>query len=168
MFGYAKFQDRMSVVQNLRPEAGASANPGAPLKLPWSSFCGVGPTVALALPMAALAVGSFLARSGPSLLYWFALFGSKGHSLFWSSPVLAIGNSLLFSVEAMFISLLLGIPAAYLIARGQAARGRAQSLGASALDILFLLPLGTSAVTLGFGFISRSARRRWTCARRYS
>ena len=152
MFGYARLQSRMSVIQNLRPEK-RQRKPRSAADIVLVLLFGFGPAAALALPMAALLLGSFLARSGPSLAYWSALFGSKGHSLFWASPLLAIGNSLAFSVEAMLISLLLGIPAAYLIARGQAARGRATSLGASALDIFFLLPLGTSAVTLGFGFI---------------
>jgi thiamine transport system permease protein len=153
MYGYARFQDRTSVVQNLKPESRKPKKPATVVESVLILVFGIGPTAALVLPMAALLAGSFLARSGPSLAYWSALFGKTGHSLFWSSPLLAIGNSLAFSIEAMLISLALGIPAAYLIARGQAARGRAQSLGASALDILFLLPLGTSAVTLGFGFI---------------
>ena len=153
MFGYARLQDRMSVIQNLRPESRSGRKPRTAAETVLVLVFGVGPTLALVLPMAALVLGSFLTRSGPSFAYWRALFGSTGHSLFWSSPLLAIGNSLAFSLEATLISLLLGIPAAYLIARGQAARGRAQMLGASALDILFLLPLGTSAVTLGFGFI---------------
>jgi thiamine transport system permease protein len=53
----------------------------------------------------------------------------------------------------MLLSLALGIPAAYLIARGQVLGGRLRRIGASTVDVLFLLPLGTSAVTLGFGFI---------------
>ena len=153
MFGYARLQDRMSVIQNLRPDGQAVRRPRTAIQMALVIVFGVGPTLALVLPMAALLLGSFLTRSGLSFAYWRALFGSTGHSLFWSSPLLAIGNSLAFSLEATLISLLLGIPAVYPIARGQAARGRAQMLGASALDILFLLPLGTSAVTLGFGFI---------------
>jgi thiamine transport system permease protein len=152
MFGYARLQDRMSVIQNLKPES-RGKKPKSAAEILLVLLFGVGPAVALVLPMAALLLGSFAGRRGPSLAYWSALFGSTGHSLFWSSPLRAIGNSLAFSLEAMLMSLLLGIPAAYLIARGQAARGRAMTLGASALDILFLLPLGTSAVTLGFGFI---------------
>jgi thiamine transport system permease protein len=152
MFGYARLQARMSVIQNVRPEV-RQRKPKSAAQVALVLLFGIGPAVALALPMAALLLGSFLARGGPSLGYWWALFRSTGHSLFWASPLRAIGNSLMFSVEAMLVSLLLGIPAAYLISHGQAARGRATHIGASTLDILFLLPLGTSAVTLGFGFI---------------
>jgi thiamine transport system permease protein len=152
MFGYARLQARMSVVQNVRPET-RQRKPSTAAQAVLVLLFGIGPALALALPMTALLLGAFVARGGPSLAYWSALFRSSGHSLFWASPLLAIGNSLMFSLQAMLLSLVLGIPAAYLIARGQSVRGRATRLGASALDILFLLPLGTSAVTLGFGFI---------------
>ena len=47
---------------------------------------------------------------------------------------------------ATLIALLVGIPAAYLLATP---RKRLRAI----LDPLFMLPLGTSAVTLGFGYI---------------
>jgi thiamine transport system permease protein len=153
MFGYSRLQARMSVIQRLRPEPAAPRRPrGAGAWLSVLIF-GALPTAALFLPLVALAAGSFVTRAGPSLSYWQALFRGTGHSVFWSSPLAAAGNSLAFAVEATLISLAMGIPAAALIARGQASRARAGRLGAAAMDILFLLPLGTSAVTLGFGFI---------------
>ena len=114
---------------------------------------GLLPAAGLALPMGALVLGSFLGRAGLSIASWRAALGRTGHSIFWISPFAAAGNSFLFSLEAMAISLALGVPAAYLIARGQTVRKGLARAGASVLDILFLLPLGTSAVTLGFGFI---------------
>lgn len=153
MYGYARIQARMSVIQHLKPESLTVRTPRTHGQWALVVVCGIGPTVGLVFPMGALVVGSFMTHAGLSLAYWKALFGSAGHSLFWSSPLAAAGNSLLFSAEATFLALALGIPAAYLIARGQVSRRGIRGMGASALDILFLLPLGTSAVTLGFGFI---------------
>ena len=58
----------------------------------------------------------------------------------------AIGNSLAFAGVAAAIALGVGLLAAYVVAR------RAGSLS-SWFDSLLMLPLGTSAVTLGFGFV---------------
>ncbi len=153
MYAYSRVQSRLSVIQNLRPEGAPGKTPRSPGEWVQVFLFGILPTAALMLPMGALVAGSFLTRAGPSLAYWKALFGSTGHSLFWSSPLLAAGHSLLFALQTTLLSLALGIPAAYLIARGQVARGRVRRVGASVIDLLFLLPLGTSAVTLGFGFI---------------
>jgi thiamine transport system permease protein len=153
MYGYARIQARTSVIQNLKPEGWSARTPRTAGERVLVLICGLAPIVGLLLPMGALLFGSFLTRSGISLAYWKALFTGAGHSLFWISPILAGLNSLIFSVETMAISLALGIPAAYIIARGQAARRGMRGFGSSTMEILFLLPLGTSAVTLGFGFI---------------
>ena len=68
---------------------------------------------------------------------------SRG-SLLFIAPIEAVFNSLRFALIAMFTALS-GLIASYLIER----RGRLSRL----LDPLFMLPLATSAVTLGFGFI---------------
>jgi thiamine transport system permease protein len=61
-------------------------------------------------------------------------------------PVEAIGNSALFAAAATAIALIVGTMAATLIAyyRGAVSRW---------FDVLLMLPLGTSAVTIGFGFL---------------
>ena len=61
-------------------------------------------------------------------------------------PITAVRNSLLFATATLLISLPLGIISAYLLAQER-------SRWAAVFDPLFLLPLGTSAVTLGFGYI---------------
>jgi thiamine transport system permease protein len=153
MYGYSRIQARMSVVVNLMPETLNARAPRTPGERILVIACGVCPLLCLLLPLGALVLGSFLTRSGLDIAGWKALFSRTGHSLFWTSPLRAVLNSLLFSLETMLLSLALGIPAAYLISRGQRARTGLRRWGASALDLLFLLPLGTSAVTLGFGFI---------------
>jgi len=153
MYGYSRVQARMSVIQNLKPESLTARGPRNMGEKITVSLFGFLPIMGLVVPMLALASGSFISRGVVSASFWKALVSGTGHSLFWISPLLAAGNSFLFALETVAFSLVLGIPAAYLIAWGQGARGGFRGVGASVLDILFLLPLGTSAVTLGFGFI---------------
>jgi thiamine transport system permease protein len=60
--------------------------------------------------------------------------------------VVAIRNSLLFALATVCLSLLLGIISAYLLAQPR-------RWLTALLEPVFLLPLGASAVTLGFGYI---------------
>ncbi len=61
------------------------------------------------------------------------------------APTEAIANSVRFAVVAMLIAVVVGMAAAVVVAwRGRRAGG---------LDTLVMLPLGASAVTLGFGFL---------------
>jgi thiamine transport system permease protein len=66
-------------------------------------------------------------------------------------PSRAIADSLAFAITATAICLALGLPAAAVIAY----RGGALGQG---FDALLMLPLGTSAVIIGFGFIVALAR----------
>jgi thiamine transport system permease protein len=76
------------------------------------------------------------------------LFVNRRESYFYVPPATAIRNSLLVAGITITASLVLGFIAAnYLSHRA----GRSRS--AAILDPVFMLPLGTSAVTLGFGYI---------------
>lgn len=98
-------------------------------------------------PLAALVVRSFtLGDQGLTLIYYQALEQNLRQSAFFAPPVAAIGNSLLYAAATLAISLPLGVIAAYMLAQPR-------SRWAAVLDPLLLLPLGTSAVTLGFGYI---------------
>ncbi|MFN2486623.1 MAG: ABC transporter permease [Acidimicrobiia bacterium] len=70
-------------------------------------------------------------------------FSAPGQSL---DPLRAVGNSLLYSCIATVIATVIGVLAARVIA---ASRSRTSSL----FDTGLMLPLGTSAVTVGFGFL---------------
>ena len=61
-------------------------------------------------------------------------------------PLRAIGNSLAYGVVACAISLAVGLPAATFIAGRRSGSSRW-------LDTLIMLPIASSAVTLGFGFV---------------
>ncbi len=146
--GYSLLGRRAEVVQNLASPAGAGRPPRGAGQWSLVVVFGLGTVVGLALPLAVLVVRSFAGPAGFTLQYWASLFRNVRDSIFWVSPVGAALNSLAFSALTVALSLALGVPAAYLVAR----RGSRRVLGTAA-DILFLLPLGTSAVTLGFGFI---------------
>jgi thiamine transport system permease protein len=55
------------------------------------------------------------------------------------------------AVDATLLAMLLGLMVAVLVSRRPRARSRRRVL--AALDAAFMLPLGVSAVTLGFGFL---------------
>jgi thiamine transport system permease protein len=110
--------------------------------------------VAVATPVAALAVGSLRDRSGWTLDHYRALAGRGGTD---GDPTLvvpvldALVNSLRVAVDATWMALLLGGLVAVVVTRRS--RGRVERRLRGALDGFFMLPLGVSAVTLGFGFL---------------
>ncbi len=112
----------------------------------------------LILPLAALAMRSVTrlapstdlqaaASPGLTLDFYRALEVNSNESIFYAPPTTAIAVSLGYALATMFLALLLGFPAALALARDEA------SPVSHALDALLMLPLGTSAVTLGLGFI---------------
>jgi thiamine transport system permease protein len=149
---YTRLQARAAIPLNLRPQAMTVRRPGN-----WREWLLVGGVntvlvVFLLTPLLALAVRSVTLGAGPpTLRYYQALGESPTQSVFFVPPIEAIRNSLLFSLAAVALSLLLGLISAYLLA--ETGPGGRQSRLARGLDPIFLLPLGTSAVTLGFGYI---------------
>ncbi len=100
----------------------------------------------LGAPPAALVVGSLRTETGFSPGYYAALFSDESRSILFVPPVEAVVNSVGFAVGAALIAVLLGgLSAAYLAGDKKG--------GGAFLDSVFMLPLSTSAVTLGFGFI---------------
>ncbi len=111
--------------------------------------------VAICMPLAALAERSMRTGSGHTLAAWRSVFGGAtpsqhpvANGSVANSPVDALGSittSLRVAIVAMAISLVIGGCAAFAIA----ALGRSGRV----LDTGIMLPLGTSAVTIGFGLI---------------
>jgi thiamine transport system permease protein len=100
----------------------------------------------LGAPLMALLLSSLMTGSGPGLTYYLALFENKAQSILYVAPITAMANSLGFALAATVIALILGgCSAAFLAGR----RSRLTGF----FDPVFMLPLATSAVTLGFGFI---------------
>lgn len=83
-------------------------------------------------------------RYGLTLEYYQELFINRRGSLFYVPPLQAAHNSLLFASLTVVLSLALGVPAAVATRRQGWARW---------LDVLWMLPLGVSGVTLGLGFL---------------
>jgi thiamine transport system permease protein len=100
----------------------------------------------LGLPIAALVERALAGSSGYGLDNFSALFGESARGALFVPPIDAISNSLLFAGAATAICLPLGLLAAAVIAYRRGA-------SATAFDALLMLPLGTSAVIVGFGFL---------------
>jgi thiamine transport system permease protein len=87
------------------------------------------------------------------------LFENPRGSAFYVPPVAAVRNSVGFALAAMALSVGLGLLAATVLEARESSsashlRGRRQGRALRRLlDPLFMLPLGTSAVTLGLGYI---------------
>ncbi|MBW2514159.1 MAG: iron ABC transporter permease [Deltaproteobacteria bacterium] len=106
----------------------------------------LGMVVLLGAPLMALFIQSILAEEGPSLIYYTSLLENKSASILYVAPIAAIANSLGYALGATLIALLLGwFSAAFLVG----SKGRWSLV----LDPVFMLPLSTSAITLGFGFV---------------
>ncbi|MBD4579534.1 iron ABC transporter permease, partial [Xanthomonas citri pv. citri] len=68
-----------------------------------------------------------------------------------STPAQALEQSLRVAVDATLVTLVVAVPLALLLTRPF--RSRAALAAQRALDGALLLPLGVSAVTVGFGFV---------------
>jgi thiamine transport system permease protein len=111
----------------------------------------------LVSPLAALGLRSFTrygsaprgeqVEQGWTLANYQQLARDPQSSIFYVPPTSAIRNSLVYAFSTVLLSLLIGAPAAWALARD----GRSRLT--RWLDPLLMLPLGTSAVTLGLGFI---------------
>jgi thiamine transport system permease protein len=112
----------------------------------------VGLGLLLAAPLMALiwrSLGSFdlglgSARIGPTLEHFTGLGQARRGSVFSVAPLASIGRSFATATAAATAATLVGVPASFAIAR---------SRRSAALGVLVALPLGISAVTVGFGYV---------------
>jgi thiamine transport system permease protein len=155
---YTRFSARLSSPTTLRPRSFSQRRLTS-----WRSrmLAGIYLTALLALltlPLAALVTRSFLRVEAPqgetstwgaqfTLDYYRELSVNRQGALFYVPPSTAIGVSLGYALATTCLALALGLPAAWALARD--ARAPLSQL----FDPLLMLPLGTSAVTLGLGFI---------------
>lgn len=132
---YSRYQERTTVSWALDREAARPRPRGLAGLL--VSVSVVGTLALLAVPL-----GTLVARS---------LQGEFYRRLFEQQPVVgtpitAVGNSLVYAGLAMLLATLIGVLAATVITGRVGAMSRW-------FDTVLMLPLGTSAVTIGFGFI---------------
>ena len=105
-------------------------------------------TVLLVVPLATLVARSLRAPDGGwSAQYYRALSTNPRGSTAFVPPIDAIANSLAFAAVATVLAVVLGGLAAWGIA------GRGGGAGWQWIDAGLMVPLGTSAVTVGFGFL---------------
>ncbi|WDV54860.1 iron ABC transporter permease [Streptomyces coeruleorubidus] len=111
----------------------------------WALLGGVLGTVVvlLLLPLAVLVQRSL---DAPGFGYYRALTRDDG-GVFLVAPIEAIGNSLSYAVAATLIAVMIGGLASVALTRRDAGRF------VRGFDALLMLPLGVSAVTVGFGFL---------------
>ena len=110
----------------------------------------------LATPLLVLIVRSLSTGSGWGFDAYRALATARAGTTARIDPVDAIRNSLMFATGATVIAVLLGACASWaivgLLPRDRRS-GAAARLAGRFTDVALMIPLGTSAVTVGFGFL---------------
>jgi thiamine transport system permease protein len=100
----------------------------------------------LVAPLVAMVVRSLMLSTsntwGISLTFYRQLFDNPRASFFYVPPIAAVWNSVRFALATVVLSVVLGLMAATALNNRR-----------GVLDSIFMLPLGTSAVTLGLGYI---------------
>nr|WP_134774941.1 iron ABC transporter permease [Ornithinimicrobium flavum] len=103
------------------------------------------------LPVGSLVVRSLRVGDGWGLDHYRALTDPDATQALRVSVTEAMGNSLRTAVDATVLAMVLGLIVAVLVSRRPRSRGWSRVV--SGLDGAFMLPLGISAVTVGFGFL---------------
>ena len=105
----------------------------------------------LAVPVLALLLRSLQSSAGWGLGNYLALAGTGTRNALVVPVWEALGNSLAIALQAMVIAVVIGLAASLVLSRTpRTARGRR---ALEFFDGALMLPLGVSAVTLGFGFL---------------
>jgi thiamine transport system permease protein len=105
----------------------------------------------VAAPIATLVAGSLRVGDGWGLGNYGALTTTGSNQALLVPVTAALVTSLRTAVDATWMALSLGLLVAFLVTRRS--RSRAERRVRGGLDGFFMLPLGVSAVTLGFGFL---------------
>jgi len=105
----------------------------------------------LALPLGSLVLASVRDGDRWTLANYRLLTSTGGKNALLVPVTEALANSLRTAVDATWMALLLGLMVSIVVTRRS--HGRAERRVKAGLDGFFMLPLGVSAVTLGFGFL---------------
>ncbi len=135
-----RLERRAGTALPLAPERIAAHRPRGAERV-WLAAALIGGALLLGLPLAALVARSVSTPSGIGLAFYGDLFDETPALLV--PPWHALGWSLAFATAGTLLALGVGTVAAVLVARHDA----------NALDAAVMLPLGASAVMLGFGFL---------------
>jgi thiamine transport system permease protein len=156
MLWWSRFQAGQAVRLRLRPR-GVATRPRTIRQRVLVSATVIGLLTVVLVPLLRLVTGSFRGSGGAgglSLSAWRALGRGEGPgpaSRPVADPWAAVATSLRFAVIATLVAVLVGGVAAVAIAGSRR--------GGHLLDAGLMLPLGTSAVTVGFGLLITMDRR---------
>ena len=145
VFAMARAQERRAVAQRLVGSAETSRRPRGGERVLVAVVL-VLTVLFLGGPVAVLVWRSLHVGGQWSLASYRALGTSASASTLFVSPWAAVRNSLVFAAIATVIALVVGGLASFAIA---ARPGR----GTRSVDALLMMPLGVSAVTVGFGYL---------------
>lgn len=146
MWAYTRLQRRSTVSLNPESAAQTQRKPSSNAERCFIVFNVLFVLLFLGAPLFALAYESIATSRGFSLVYYRALFENPIRSVFYIPPVQAVSYSVGYALITLVLALILGLLATVYISRKK-------SRFSQILDPIFMLPLSTSAVTLGFGFI---------------
>lgn len=135
LYAYSRYQERHTSTWALRAEADRPKPIGRARLLVAASV--IGTLIALAIPVIVLFARSLRGAAYAGIIREDPVVGT---------PLSSAGNSLRFALIASAIAVLIGVMASSVITEGRGALSRW-------FDLTLMLPLGTSAVTIGFGFI---------------
>ncbi len=139
---YARYQERSGIGQHLLPAAATARRPVGRQR--WLVGAAVGTALTIALVPIGMIMWRVLTAGGGLGLGSLRALGAVDPSVV-DVPA-AIGNSLRFAAVACALTVMVALPAAVVIASRRSPMGRW-------IDTLLMLPIGSSAVTLGFGFV---------------
>jgi thiamine transport system permease protein len=150
---YARWQRETAVALDFRPQRATRKRPASRAEKGMVTAIALSLLVFEVLPLLALVWRSFIARDGSfTLAYYEALPSLRRGSVIFVPPLTAIRNSIGYALLTVLGAGLLGAFSARLLVRP----GRWRRW----LDPIFMLPLGASAVTLGFGYVVSFDRLR--------
>jgi thiamine transport system permease protein len=149
--GHARTVRKRQAALSMVPPDGTARRPNGPGQ--WALLVSVLAVIAVLIlvPLVVLALRSFDGPDGFGLGNYRALGEVSQNATFTVPPVAAIGNSLSYAAVATLLALAVGVLAA--VALTVRTGGGAAERLVRGFDSLLMLPLGTSAVTVGFGFL---------------
>ena len=143
---YSRYQERRSVQLSLLPPTETARRPSTRAERSFVAGNLIFMALFLGAPLAVLVVRSFRTPDGFGFRNYVELATNPTGTAAFVPPIEAVGNSLLFALGAVAIAGLVGLSAAVVISSIGGRTGRT-------FDTALMLPLGTSAVTIGFGFL---------------
>jgi len=143
---YTRLQARASVPLDLRPQRLTQRRAATVHEKVLIAAVVVSMAAALFAPLAALIARSLAGDSGLTLANYVSLATNPRGSVLFVPPLAAIGNSIVIALATTVIAVIVGLAAAVGSTRGGRAAG-------AAYESILMLPMGASAVTLGFGFL---------------